>query len=93
MDNKLNTLGLCKRAGKLVTGFDSVVAEIRKCSGVLITRDLSEKSKKEITYHCEKHRRKLVEIDYTMEDIQSILNRKTGIIAILDKGFFESLTK
>jgi ribosomal protein L7Ae-like RNA K-turn-binding protein len=91
--NLLNTLGLCKRAGKIVTGFDAVVADIRNAAGVLITRDLSDKSKKEIAFHCAKHRRQLVETDYTMEDIQSILGKKTGIIAVLDKGFFASLIK
>ncbi|MCL1831417.1 MAG: 50S ribosomal protein L7 [Oscillospiraceae bacterium] len=91
--NALNTLGLCKKAGKLVTGFDAVVADIRNAAGVLVTSDLSEKTRKEITFHCDKHNRKLVELDCTMTDIQNVLNKKTGIIAVLDKGFFESITK
>jgi predicted RNA-binding protein YlxR (DUF448 family) len=91
--NILTTLGLCKRAGKITTGFDAVVADINKASGVLITSDLSEKSKKEITFHCSKHGKKIVEIDHTMSEIESVLNKKTGIIAVLDDGLFASLTK
>jgi predicted RNA-binding protein YlxR (DUF448 family) len=91
--NILNTLGLCKRAGKMITGFDAVVADIAKAAGVLITMDLSEKSKKEITFHCQKHGKKVVEINHTMLEIESVLNKKTGIIAILDGGLFKSLTK
>jgi len=90
--NILTTLGLCKRAGKLITGFDAVVADINKAAGILITRDLSEKTKKEITFQCDKHKTKLIEIDHTMEEIESVLNKKTGIIAVLDNGLFKSLT-
>ena len=93
MPNIGSTLGLCKKAGKIVTGFDAVIADIRNAAGVLITSDLSDKTKKEVTFHCTKHNRKLVEIDHTMEDIQSVLGRKTGIIAVLDSGLFASLTK
>jgi predicted RNA-binding protein YlxR (DUF448 family) len=89
----LTTLGLCKRAGKLVVGFDAVITDIEKSAGVLITTDLSEKSKKEITFHCNKHSKKLIEINHTMSEIESVLNKKTGIISVLDEGLFKSLTK
>jgi ribosomal protein L7Ae-like RNA K-turn-binding protein len=91
-NNLLNTLGLCKKAGKIVTGRDAVIADLRNAAGVLVTRDLSEKSKKEMQFHCDKYKRKLVEIDLTMDDIQSIFHKKTGIIAVLDRGLFAALT-
>jgi ribosomal protein L7Ae-like RNA K-turn-binding protein len=91
--NILTTLGLCKRAGKLVTGFDSVVSELRKSAGVLIASDLSDKSKKEIAFHCEKAGKKLVEIEHTMDEIAGVLNKKTGIIAVMDSGLFKSIIK
>jgi hypothetical protein len=91
--NILNTLGLCRRAGKLTAGFDAAVEDLPKSAGVLITSDLSEKTKKEITFHCNKHGKKLVEINLTMSDIESVLNKKTGIISISDEGLFKSLTK
>ncbi|MCL1903482.1 MAG: 50S ribosomal protein L7 [Oscillospiraceae bacterium] len=90
-NKKLSTLGLCKRAGKIITGFDAVVADINKASGIIITTDLSEKTKKEIKFHCDKHNKRLVEINNTMSDIESVLGKKTGIIAILDEGLFLSL--
>jgi ribosomal protein L7Ae-like RNA K-turn-binding protein len=65
----LDTLGLCRRAGKLIIGFDAVIADITKSAGILITSDLSEKSKKEITFHCEKHNKRLIEIPHTMAEI------------------------
>jgi len=93
MDNILNTLGLCKRAGKLIVGFDAVVADIDKAAGILVAADLSAKSKKEITFHCTKHSKKLVEINHTMNEIEAVLNKKTGIIAVLDNGLFTSLNR
>ncbi|MCL1866606.1 MAG: 50S ribosomal protein L7 [Oscillospiraceae bacterium] len=95
--NVLSTLGLCKRAGKLIVGFDAAVADLEKSAGVLTASDLSEKSAKEIAFHCDKHGKKVVQIGHTMSDIQSVLNKKTGIISVLDEGLFaviiESLTK
>ncbi|MCL2035845.1 MAG: 50S ribosomal protein L7 [Oscillospiraceae bacterium] len=91
--NTLNTLGLCKRAGKIVTGFDAVVSDIAKAAGILIASDLSEKSKKEIAYHCNKNNKTLVETDCTMSQIEGVLNKRTGIIAILDGGLFKSLSR
>ena len=52
MSKTLSTIGLCRRAGKLIYGFDAVVEAVKppgsKVSGVLVTSDLSEKTKKEI---------------------------------------------
>jgi len=90
-NNVLNTLGLCKRAGKIVTGFDAVVADIRNAAGILVAADVSDKTKKEIAFHCNKHNRKLVEINHTMQEIQGILGKKTGIISVLDRGLFNSI--
>jgi ribosomal protein L7Ae-like RNA K-turn-binding protein len=92
MSIKINMLGICKKAGKLVTGFDSVVAEIRKAVGVIITSDLSDKTKKEVAFHCNKHNKKLIETTHTMSDVQDIIGKRTGIIAVLDKGLFTALT-
>jgi predicted RNA-binding protein YlxR (DUF448 family) len=91
--NILTTLGLCKRAGKIITGFDAVIADIKKSSGILIASDLSVKTKKEVAFHCDKHDKKLIEIDHTMDEIAGVLNKKTGVISIMDKGLFSSLTK
>jgi len=91
MSKTLNTLGLCKKAGKIITGFDAVIADINKSSGIIVTSDLSQKTKKEITYHSTKHNKKLVEIEYTMDEIANIFGKRTGVISILDRGLFKSL--
>ena len=95
----LGNLGLCKKAGRIITGFDAVVEEMKnpvkstKIAGIITSSDLSEKSKKEIAFYCNKHTKKCVEINHTMAEIESIIGKKTGIIAILDQGFYQLLTK
>lgn len=97
MNNILNTLGLCRRANKLVFGFDPVCDEIKKLksqvAGVIVASDVSEKTKKEVDFICGKYKLTVVSIGATMDEIKAVLGKRTGIIAILDKGLFESISK
>lgn len=94
----INTLGLCKKCGKLVTGFDAVIDEIKnpksKIAGVLIAADISAKTEKELRFSIENTGKKLniVKIAADMASLQKVLGKKTGIIAVLDYGFFKSMT-
>lgn len=96
MNKFLSTLGLCRRAGKLVYGFDAVCDEIKKkgskVCGVFTARDLSEKTLKEVGFFCEKYSVPHIRTDIKMDEIKAALSVKTGIIAILDKGLFGSLS-
>jgi len=95
--SKLDTLGLCRKSGKIVFGFDAVVGEMAKAggkvAGVIITADLSDKTKKEVEYHCNKHGKPIYEIDADMARIEGVLGKKTGVMAILDTGLFNALNK
>ncbi len=94
MNRFLSTLGLCRRAGKLTYGFDEVCKALKegKAFGVFFTADLSEKTAKELRFYCEKYSVPLVRTESTMDEISSVLSARTGIIAILDKGLFDSLS-
>lgn len=97
MNNFLGTLGLCRRAGKLLYGFDSVTEEVKKTAtkvaGVIVAADLSEKSKKEVRFICEKTGVPVCEPEATMAEIKQIMGKQTGILAVLDEGLFKSITK
>ncbi|MCL2071109.1 MAG: 50S ribosomal protein L7 [Oscillospiraceae bacterium] len=86
--NTLATVGLCKRAGKITAGFDAVVQDIEKVAGVIAASDLSEKTKKELVYHCAKHNKNIITINHTMDEIKDVIGKRTGIIAILDEGLY-----
>ena len=94
----ISTLGLMKKTGSIITGFDAVERELKnpasKICGLALANDLSPKSRKEILFICEKHRpqMKAVTLPATMEQIGSILGKKTGIVAVMDEGFWKSVT-
>ena len=97
MNNRLSTIGLCKRAGKLILGFDAVIGEIKapgkRVSGVLLTSDLSEKTKKEVRFECEKAGVTFTVIPETLDEIKEITGKRAGVIAVLDDGLYGSLIK
>lgn len=97
--NILGSIGLCRRAGKLLTGFDAIVREMadpakkKKIAGVLVASDVSPKTKKEVLFHCGKHGVNSAETSATMAEIEGVLKKRTGILAITDEGFYKMLTK
>lgn len=97
MNNILGTLGLCRRAGKVIFGFDAVIDELKspkgKAYGVIMAADLSEKTKKEVLFYCGKYNAAAETVNITLEEISGVLGKPTGVIAILDKGLFNSIIK
>lgn len=97
MKKSLETIGLCRRAGKLIFGFDAVKDEIikpgSKVSGVVIADDLSEKTKKEVSFICNKYNKDVISPGIEMEEIKGVIGKFTGIIGILDDGLFRSIKK
>ena len=93
----ISTLGLMKKTGSIVTGFDAVEREIKnpasKICGVALASDLSPKSRKEILFVREKYRPDMAAVTFpaTMEEIGSVLGKKTGIAAVMDEGFWKSI--
>lgn len=62
MDNNektLNMIGLCKRAGKLVTGEQEVLESIKKMTSslVIISSDASDSTLKKFTDKCKSYKR------------------------------------
>ncbi|MBP3857961.1 MAG: 50S ribosomal protein L7 [Ruminiclostridium sp.] len=97
MNSRLSTIGLCRRAGKLVIGFDAVIGEVKSpkgmTGGVLLASDLSEKTKKEVRYECEKTGAAVTEIPETLDEIKEVTGKRAGVIAVLDDGLYGSLIK
>ena len=95
MKKALGTIGLCRRAGKLIFGFDAVKDEVispkSKISGVIIADDLSDKTKKEVNFICNKHNIPVCAPGVTMNEIKGVIGKFTGILGILDDGLFRSI--
>lgn len=95
MDNFLASLALCYKSGNLRAGFDSVKESIEhlKAALVLVTNDISEKTEKEINFLSSKKQLKVHKISYSMDDIQSVLNKRVGVLAIEDENFAKLFQK
>lgn len=90
----LSALSLCRRAARLVLGFDPVKEAILQdtAKGVFVTQDVSAKSKKEIEFICSKWNRSVVVLPVCMEDVKASVGKRSGIIAVTEQGFADKLT-
>lgn len=92
-DRTLSLLGLIRRANRLSFGFDTVLKSIKenKAQLVLLASDLSQNSIKEIKLCADNAKIKVLETQYTMDDIDKAIGKHTGIICITDKGFSDKI--
>jgi ribosomal protein L7Ae-like RNA K-turn-binding protein len=94
MNNKLlSLLGLCKRAGKLIQGFDAVETAVKdKTAGlVLLSRDLSPKTAKSIAHVCEGCGAKWIRLHASMEDVYRATGKHTGVMGVADWSFAKKI--
>lgn len=89
----LNMLGLCRRAGKLIYGFDAVKEAVLKSdvNSIFMANNLSAKSKKELLYITKDKRIPLIQTTIEMEEMQTIIGKRTGILAITEQGFSKKI--
>lgn len=91
----LDALGICKRAGKISFGFETVKTAMQKCQVevVFLAKDLSEKSRKEMHFLCKQFEVEIVETKFDMQTLGGSIGKKTGIIAVLDSGLAQMTKK
>lgn len=88
----LSTLGLARRAGKLLYGYDSVLENQQKINAVFIASDSSDKTKQNINYIFSKYNLTPETINYTKTELGYAIGTKpVGIIGIADPGFTKLL--
>ena len=95
MENRkfLSTLGLCKKAGQLIIGFDPVAEAIKagKVKLLLLASDLSPKSAKEIIRIAKMHNIDILQMPAAMDEIMRLLGKRAGILAITGEGLAQVL--
>jgi len=86
-------LGLANRAGKIVTGEDLVLKEIRnkRAKLVIIAEDASENTMKKFTDKCSYYQVPLKKVNSRVTLGQSIGKPERVLVAVLDAGFAEKL--
>lgn len=92
-DRLLNFLGLCKRAGYLISGADTVIRAIRerKALLVLIAADQSPNSTKNVLFAAEQAGVTVKTLDRSKEELSFALGKHCGIICVTDRGFADKL--
>ena len=98
MDNKLaGALGLCRRAGHLIAGFDATKEWIKSERAVLVllAQDLSEKTEKEIRFCARSMAKPPLLLPCSMQELSAVIGMKkpVGVIAVDDNGLATAICK
>ena len=95
VNNKLLTLlGFAAKAGKLSFGMDMTCASKKAGKSFLVVcaNDVSDKSKKELSFHAQKKEVPLIVLtDNNIETVGKAVGRKCGILSVNDKSFAEAI--
>ena len=90
-------VGLCKKAGKLITGTDLVLDAVRsgkrKPTAVLLANDASGNTEKKVSNCCSHYGALLIRLPLSGEELAKCTG-KTGVIAaaaMTDEGFTKAL--
>jgi len=99
VNNKiLSTLGLCRKAGKTVTGADAVCKRMREngdVSLVLAASGISENTRKKLSDKADFYRVCVVYTDFDMIELGSAVGNNSGsaCVGITDKGLSDAILK
>lgn len=91
----MSTICLCRRADKLVIGFDAVAAGIGspKFGGVVLAADVSVKTEKEVRFYADKHGKEVLKAAFSMDEVKDAIGKRVGVFLISDEGLFGSVKK
>lgn len=90
----LNLLGLAMKAGKMVTGTEKVLAELKKkkIQVVIIAQDLQANTRKKIERAAHKHQVVIIH-PFNSQEMSQAIGRERKVLALTDRGFYQALSK
>lgn len=95
-DKLLTLLGFAAKSGNLSYGMNSTVSSVRsnRAKLVLVCGDISEKSKKEITFYCKNSDVKVLILDdYNIQVVCDAVGKNCGILSINDSLFADAVLR
>lgn len=94
-DRLLSFLGICRRAGKLVIGFDPLkeAVETGKALLVIAASDISANTLKKVNTVIEAGTVPCYTIKRTKDELSFSLGKTCACLAVVDKGFADKLTE
>jgi Ribosomal protein HS6-type (S12/L30/L7a) len=89
----ISFLGLARRAGKIVSGEDTVIRTVRegKAGAVILSEDASERTKKTISNKCRFYRVPLLSVPDREQLGRAIGQPARVLAAVTDAGFAKGL--
>lgn len=90
-DKLLNFLGLCRRAGKMKIGCDTVIesAENKEAKLILLAADISENTKKKIISAASGTQYEILK--YSKDELSFALGKTCAVLSVEDEGFAKKL--
>ncbi|MEG0804163.1 MAG: ribosomal L7Ae/L30e/S12e/Gadd45 family protein [Pygmaiobacter sp.] len=91
----LSAISLARKAGKLVMGFDAVKESLVKGHATLIfcAGDLSANTRKRVDRFCEDWDTQAKTLPLTQDELVEVCPKRTGVFAVIDKGFAKLILK
>lgn len=88
----LTLLGFASKSGNLSYGADSVKEALKrnKAKLVVIAKDISEKSKKEICFYA-KDTVSVLDVDFDIDTLSHAIGKRAGIISVNEIGFANAI--
>ena len=88
-------LGLCARAGKIVSGMDAVSDDLKrnKIKLIIIAEDASNKTFENIKFLADKKKVTVIKLGTIIENSKAIGKENKAIIGIKDKNISEGIKK
>lgn len=86
-------LGLARKAGKLVFGFDMTVETMQKGTAetVLLSSDCSERTARNIKRIAGETGTEVVTLPLTMDEIGYAVAKRVGVLSVCDSGFSKKI--
>lgn len=91
----LGLLGLATKAGKVISGTDIVIENIKskKINLIVLASDSSEKTKKNFVYMCEQYNIRYIICSEIYELSKAIGKGNRAVLGVKDKNFAEQIYK
>ncbi len=92
-DKVLALLGLCRKAGKLLGGYDVCVQAARQGEAKLLlaARDISDKTYKNMLFEAGRAGIPCARAEIPMEELGRACRLRAGVLAVTDEGFARAL--
>lgn len=89
MNDFCQFLGICRKAGKLIYGTESVKKSLaeNKAKLILISSNISEKTEKELNFFAKKNNIPVVRTGFNTNELSKATGTVAGVFAVIDSGF------